>query len=173
MYSNGTSFCRLRKFFGDRPPLRIRAEAITAYQRVRRETGISGRTLNMEIGVLRRIMKRAKVWSVVAEDVKMDRENTGAIARVLTAEQKKTLFETAASKDEWIVVYCAAVLAVSTTCRGVELKHLRWRDVDLFERTIAIRRNKTQAGHRTIPLNGDAIGSLAQLRRRSLRLPRL
>lgn len=34
-------------------------------------------------------MKRAKVWSVVAEDVKMDRENTGAIARVLTAEQKK------------------------------------------------------------------------------------
>jgi len=127
----------------------------------------------MEIGVLRRIMKRAKVWSVVAEDVKMDRENTGAIARVLTAEQKKTLFETAASKDEWIVVYCAAVLAVSTTCRGVELKHLRWRDVDLFERTIAIRRNKTQAGHRTIPLNGDAIGSLAQLRRRSLRLPRL
>jgi integrase len=157
----------LRKFFGERPPLRIRADEIAAYQRNRRETGISGRTLNMEVGVLRRIMKRARVWTVVAEDVKMDRENTGAIGRVLTAEQKKTLFETAATKDEWMVVYCAAVLAVSTTCRGVELKNLRWRDLDLFERTIAIRRSKTKAGHRTIPLNGDAIGALAQLRRRA------
>src|SRR5580693_6483898 len=41
----------LRKFFGERPPLRVRAEEIAAYQRTRRETGISGRTLNMEIGV--------------------------------------------------------------------------------------------------------------------------
>src|SRR5258706_6585644 len=112
-------------------------------------------------------MKRAKVWSVVAEDARMAGENTGETARVLTAKQKKRLFGTAASKDEWMVGYCAAVLAVSTTCRGVELKHLRGRDVDLFERTIAIRRSKNQAGHRTIPLNGDAIGALAQLRRRA------
>jgi len=75
----------------------------------------------------------------VAEDVKMDRENTGVIGRVLTTEDKKTLFKTAATKDEWLVVYCAAVLAVSTTCRGIELKHLRWSDVDLFDRTMTIR----------------------------------
>jgi len=105
----------------------------------------------MEIGVLRRIMKRAKTWSIAAEDVKLDRENTGDIAKVLTREEKLTLFETAAMKEEWLVVYCAAVLAVSTTCRGIELKHLRWRDVDLFERCMVIRRSKTQAGHRNIP----------------------
>ena len=157
----------LRRFFGERPPLRIRAEDVAAYQRTRRSTGISGRTLNMEIGVLRRIMKRARVWSVVAEDVKMDRENTGAIGRVLTAEQKKILFATAATKDEWLVVYCAAVLAVSTTCRGVELKHLRWKDVDFFDRVMMIRRSKTQAGHRTIPLNSDAVAALVRLRRRA------
>jgi integrase len=157
----------LRKFFGDRPPLRIRAEDITAYQRGRRETGIAGRTLNMEIAVLRRVMKQAKVWGIVAEDVKLDRENTCPIAKVLTAEQKKLLFDTAASEDGWLVVYCAAVLAVNTTSRGIELKHLRWRDVDLFERVIVIRRSKTQAGHRIIPLNGDAVAALARLRQRA------
>jgi integrase len=121
----------------------------------------------MEIAVLRRMMKRAKVWSVVAEDVKMDRENTHVIGRVLTTEDKKTLFKTAATKDEWVVVYCAAVLAVSTTCRGIELKHLRWRDVDLFSRTMMIRRSKTQAGHRTIPLNADALTALGRLRKQA------
>jgi integrase len=157
----------LRKFFGERPLLHIKAEDISAYQRSRRNDGISGRTLNMEIGVLRRIMKRAKIWGIVAEDVKMDRENAGSIAKVLTAEQKKKLFETAATKDEWLVVYCGAVLAVNTTCRGIELKHLRWRDVDLFKRSIAIRRSKTQAGHREIPLNTDSMAALARLRQRA------
>jgi integrase len=86
---------------------------------------------------------------------------------VLAVEQKKLLFETAASNDGWMVAYCAAVLAVSTTCRGIELKHLRWRDVDLFERGILIRRSKTRAGHRSIPLNDDAMAALAQLRKRA------
>jgi integrase len=157
----------LRKWFEDRPVIRIKAEDVSAYQRQRRTTGISGRTLNMEIGVLRRIMKRGKIWSVVAEDVKMDREHPGAIAKVLTVEQKKRLFETAAMKDEWAVAYCAAVLAVTTTCRGIELKHLQWADVDLFERTVVIRRSKTQAGHRTIPLNTDGLAALARLRQRA------
>lgn len=157
----------LRKFFGERVLLRIRAEDISTYQRQRRTTGISGRTLNMEVGVLRRIMKRGKAWSVVAEDVQMDRENQGNIGKVLTTQEKKILFTTAGTKEEWMVVYCAAVLAVSTTCRGVELKNLRWRDVDLFARSITIRRSKTQAGHRTIPVNADAVSALGHLRQRA------
>ena len=64
----------LRKFLGEKVVMRIRAEEVAAYQRERRRTGISGRTLNMEIGVLRQIMKRGKVWSIVSEDVKLDRE---------------------------------------------------------------------------------------------------
>jgi integrase len=140
---------------------------IAAYQRYRRETGISGRTLNMEIGVLRQLMKRAKAWSRVAEDVKRDKENTRSVGRVLTAKQKRFLFDTAASKDEWLVAYCAAVLAVNTTCRGIELKHLRWHDVELFDRAIIIRRSKTEAGHRTIPLNNDAMAALSRLRQRA------
>jgi len=163
----GNLLTPLRKFFGERVLLRIRAEDIAGYQRMRRATGISGRTLNMEIAVLRAMMKRAKVWSIVAEDVKLDRENTHVIGRVLNKEDKETLFKTAATKEEWLVVYCAAVLAVSTTCRGIELKHLRWSDVDLFARTMMIRRSKTQSGHRTIPLNPDALAAFGRLRKQA------
>ena len=157
----------LRRFFGDKPLLRVTAEDIASYQRHRRLTGISGRTLNLEIALLRRMMKRAKVWSIVAEDVLLDRETTRSIAKVLTEEQKRLLFETAASKPGWWVAYCAAVLAVNTTCRGIELRHLRWQDIDLFERTMMIRRSKTEAGHRNIPLNREAGEILRQLYARS------
>jgi hypothetical protein len=37
----------------------------------------------------------------------------------------------------------------------------------LFDCSIVIRRSKTQAGHRAIPLNTDAVAALAQLRRRA------
>src|SRR5205814_6663277 len=90
-------------------------------------------------------------------------ECQGAVGRVLPANLKRKLFEVAASKPEWLVAYCAAVLAVSTTCRGVEIKNLRWQDVDLFNRVASIRRSKTAAGHRTIPLNGDAMAALSRL----------
>ncbi len=153
----------LRRYFGDQLLVRIKAEDVAAYQRMRRSTGISGRTLNMEIGVLRRIMRRGRTWSIIAEDVKMDREIKGAVGKALRREDIERLFRTAATRDEWLVVYCAAVLAVRTTCRGIELKHLRWQDVDLFQRVITIRRSKTQAGHRAIPLNTDAMAALGQL----------
>jgi integrase len=56
--------------FGESPLLRVKAEHISAYQRSRLAQGISGRTINMEVGVLRRMLKRAKVWAAVDEDVK-------------------------------------------------------------------------------------------------------
>jgi integrase len=153
----------LRRFFGERPLLRIKADDIAAFQKLRIDAGVSGRTVNMETGVMRRLMKRARVWNSVAEDVKAFSERGRPIARVLTADQKKKLFETAASKQDWVVAHCAAVLAVSTTCRGVELKNLRWQDVDLFGLVVSIKRSKTEAGLRTLPLNSDAAAALARL----------
>lgn len=156
----------LGRFFKDKPLMRLNASDIGAYQRERLGQ-VAGRTVNMEISVLRQMMKRAKVWSVVAEDVKMLREGDQQIARVLTKEQKAHLFRVAGTSERWMVAQCAAVLAASTTCRGVELKNLRWSDVDLFEREMRINRSKTAAGRRTIPLNSDALGSLSRLRDRA------
>ena len=155
------------KHFGEKPLLRFKAEDVSGYQKARLDAGISGRTVNMETGILRRMMKRAKVWNAISEDVKALPEDRGAVAKVLPPDLKRKLFETAASRPEWMVAHCAAVLAVSTTCRGVEIKNLRWQDVDLFSRVATIRRSKTAAGHRTIPLNGDAMAALARLLERA------
>ena len=173
----------LMKHLGEKPLLRFKAEDVSGYQKARLDAGISGRTINMETGVLRRMLKRANVWNAISEDVKALPEEHGTVAKVLPPDLKRKLFETAASRPEWMVGHCAAVLAVSTTCRGVEIKNLRWQDVDFFGRVATIRRSKTAAGHRTIPLNGDAMAALARLleragapwqqRARALRFPRL
>ena len=162
----------MRAFFGDKPLLRITAADIVAYQRARidgsirlknRAKGVANRTVNMELTVLRQLLRRAKVWSALSEDVAMLPEGHEIKGKVLTKEGKELLFRVAGSKDLWMVAHCAAVLAVSTTCRGVELKNLRWKDVDLFDRKISIRRSKRETGHRTIPLNAEATNALGRL----------
>lgn len=93
-------------------------------------------------------------------------------ARVLTPEEKDLLLKLSASRPDWQVARCAAVLALNTTMRGCELKGLRWKDVDLFEKSLAIQRQstKTDAGARVIPLNRGAVLALAELRDRCEKL---
>src|SRR5262245_36484423 len=93
-------------------------------------------------------------------------------ARVLNPEEKAHLLEMARSKPEWQIAYCAAVLALNTTCRSCELRGLRWNAVDWKGMTITIRRSstKTNAGARIIPLNADALVTLMELRDRAEKL---
>ena len=47
------------------------------------------------------------------------------------------------------------------------MKGLQWSDVDLFARTLTIRKSKTAAGERVIPLTDVASSALARLRTRA------
>jgi integrase len=153
----------LAKFFGDKPLLRVKAEDITAYHKARQAKGVSGRTINIETGILRRMLKKAKRWNALAEDVERFPEHQREVGRALPVEQKKQLFQVAGSNPDWMVAHCAAVLAASMTCRSVELKHLRCQHLDLFKQVLSIRRSKKESGHRTLPLNSDAVAALARL----------
>lgn len=164
----------MRAYFGDTPLFRIKAADVAAYQKKRRSTvpagrtvTVSGRAVNAEVGVLRRVMKRGKCWTAIAEDVTKERESGSVVGKVLSEAHKRLLFATATLKPGWLVAHCAAVLAASTTMRGVELKGLRWQNVDLFARTLSVLRSKTESGHRTLPLNDDALAALARLRERA------
>ena len=156
----------LKKYFGSRPVRRTTADEIAAYQQARAEQGISGRTINMEIGVVQRMLKKAKRWTLLSEDVTRYPE-ASHIGRALTVEEKKCLFLTAGQKPSWMVAYCGATLAVSTTCRGVELKNLKWENVNLFGKDLTIQRSKNDVGRRKIPLNDDAMEALVRLRKRA------
>ena len=158
----------LRLYFGTTLIRRISAEGVLAYIRERKGNGISNTTVNMELGILRRILKRAKRWYLLADDCKPLPERRD-IGRALTHDQKFGLLKVAASKPEWQLARLAAVLALNTTMRGCEIRGLRWHDVDFLEQTVTIRRNetKTDAGHRLIPLNASAWGAMLELRERA------
>ncbi len=51
--------------------------------------------------------------------------------------------------------------------RSCEIRGLRWRDVDLLDKMLTIRKSKTEAGERVIPLNANAMGAILELRERA------
>lgn len=157
---------QLRAHFKDKPLRTITVKQITEYRTWRAAQNVGAATLNAELGILRRILKRAKLWARVSEDIKPLKEPS-TIGRALTEEDKQKLLRTAALKPEWETAYLAAILCLNTTARGCELKGLQWSDIDLFSRTITIRKTKTAAGERVIPLTGVAASALARLRTRA------
>jgi integrase len=82
-------------------------------------------------------------------------------------EDKLRLLSTAGSNPDWENARLAMTLALCTTMRGVEIKHLRWRDVDFLRQSLTIRRSKTEAGLRSIPMNEDAYSAVLELRERA------
>ena len=171
---------QLRGYFGQEPLKRITAKRITEYrawrasqtkevkagETVRQVPCVGPATLNAELGILRRILKRAKLWARVADDIRPLREPS-SIGRALTEDDKQRLLKTAVMRPEWETAYLAAILCLNTTARGCELKGLQWSDIDLFQRTITIRKTKTAAGERMIPLTSVAASALARLRTRA------
>jgi len=157
---------QLRAYFKEQPLKAITAKRITDYRTWRAAQNVGPATLNAELGILRRIPKRAKLWARVADDIWPLRE-PNTIGRALTEEDKQRLLKTAAMRPEWETAYLAAILCLNTTARGCELKGLQWSDIDLFGRTVTIRKTKTAAGERMVPLTSVATSALARLRARA------
>jgi len=94
---------------------------------MRLAAGLSGKTINVDIGVLRLLMKRAKCWNIVADDVKMFPKRACIVGKVLTPDQKAHLFRVAGAKSEWLVVHCASRCIDDLPRRGVEEPSLEER----------------------------------------------
>jgi integrase len=122
---------------------------------------VDNRTVNMNVGALRQVMKRFKQWRRLEDDVKMLTESGGEpIGRVLTTEEQRKLFKTAEANPEWEHVYCAAILAANTSMRGIEVKHVRRKDFDAEKRVVHIRASKNETSKRVIPLNDSAFDAV-------------
>jgi len=153
----------VQRHFGDVPFSAITAQAIANFQRSRHEAGIANRTINMDVGVLSRVLKSCGRWRPLADHVHNLPERQHPVGRALTGEERQRLFDAAASNPEWEHVYCAAVVAANTSMRPVEVKHLRRRDVDLVKKLLHVRRSKNESSHRVIPLNGSALKAAARM----------
>jgi integrase len=154
------------RFFGAVPLHKITTDQLQAYREQRAAKGLSHAFINMEMGAIRRILKRAKRWHIVGEELRPLKEKR-QVGRALTDEEKSRLLKLAATNPDWQTVRWASILALNTTMRGCELKNLLWRDVSLLDRTLTIRHSKTEAGERVIPLNEEAIQVVQELLKRA------
>jgi integrase len=156
----------LRSFFESKRLNQITGDDIRAFQAHRIGQGKKPKTVNLEVGLLLRLLKRAKLRHFVADDVRLltvVREPR----QMLTAVEKQRVFETASTKPEWQTAYCAALLTANTSMRPKELRRLLWCDLDPLGRLITVRRSKTEAGTRVIPLNEEAWSAIAAMKRRA------
>jgi integrase len=80
------------------------------------------------------------------------------------------LIQTARLKPEWQIARLAMTLALNTTMRACEIRTLRWQDIDPKERVITVRKSKTEAGQRLIPLNRSAWRAILELGERTEKL---
>ena len=160
---------RINRKLGTVPVHRITVADVTAYIRKRKSDGISNATVNRELDIIRGVLKKAKRWHLFADEIK-PLPLRQSVGRALAPDEKLRLLKVAASREDWKTAYYAAVLALNTTMRGCEIKGLRWRDVDLMDRAITVRRSKTEAGERVIPLNADAYSVILSLYRRARKL---
>jgi len=157
---------RAKQYFHGKRLRSITAEDVLRYRQFRATAGVGAAIINMEVGVIRRMLKRAKRWSQIADDIRPLKEPR-SIGQALSYEQKVRLLHAADSNPEWQNARLAMTLALCTTMRGVEIKNLHWRDVDLLRRSFTVRRSKTDAGLRSIPMNDDAYDAVLELWERS------
>jgi len=84
------SLNHLLPVFGKKLLCDVDGRDIAKYQRARLAESASNRSVNIEVGLLRGIMRRAGLWARVATDVSMLRERDDA-GRALTTEEESTL----------------------------------------------------------------------------------
>jgi len=149
----------LRPTFGKSLITDIDGNDISRYQQQRLEEKASPKTVNLEIGTLRAILRRNRLWAEIQPDVRMlaTREDIGRA--VSPEEESKLLAECGQSRSRSLLP--AVTLALNTCMRYSEIRLLQWNGVDFDARTITVGKSKTDFGTgRVIPLNPRAAAVL-------------
>jgi site-specific recombinase XerD len=156
------AFKQVKRHLGDTRLGSITLATLADYTQKRKAEGIGNRTINIEVGVLRRMLKKHKLWSRLAEDYKRLPEPKN-IGRALTPEQEEKLFTVARSRPESKVAFLVALITANTTAGGVELRNVRIGDIDLEAKTLSVRVGKNRFRVRILPLNQTAMWAVEQL----------
>src|SRR5215470_3196810 len=88
----------LLPFFGPKLLCDIIPQHITDYQRIRLQSGAQGRTVNIEIALLRQVLKAGDLWQPLIGKVNMLRERHD-VAKALTPEQESALLAATVRAD--------------------------------------------------------------------------
>jgi integrase len=137
----------------------IEAKHIVRYQQNRLAEKASPKTINLEIGTLRAILRHYRLWANIQQLVTM-LPVADDIGRALTVEEERYLLDACAkSRSRSLLPF--AVLAIETGARYGVLRTLQWKRVDFSNQCLQFGKDKTVSGTgRFVPLSPRAMASL-------------
>jgi integrase len=149
----------LNPFFGKMLLTDVRGEDVSRYQAVRLEAGAAPKTVNLEVGTLRAVLRKNRLWFAIQPDVKMLRVREDVGRAISHVEEAALLEACRASRSRSL--FPAVLLALNTCMRYSEIRLLRWEQIDLKSCTLTVGLSKTESGTgRFLPLNDRAIAIL-------------
>ena len=149
----------LKKAFRDRLVCDIDNEDVRVYQRARLADGLTGRSVNYEVGTLRQILKSYGLWGPIVDRVRALKENQDIGKAVSRDDEEKLIV--AAQESRSPALLPLLITSVDTGLRSAELKALRRSDLILkienesvVSGKLIVPRSKTPAGAgRVVPLS--------------------
>jgi integrase len=127
-------------------------DQIREYIRSRQREKVSGRTINMELGELSRVVGRT--WRELWPKIKKLEERRD-IGKALSITEQRALLTSLTYSPSQILRTLVPILLL-TGMRSGEAMSLTWNQVDLIEWKITVGRAKTSSGSgRIIPINKD------------------
>jgi len=153
---------RLRPLFGKRLLVDITAADIKEYKRTRLNPSISRRYVNMDLELIRAVLRRNGQWERIRPDFSFYRLNEEFGFELPEDDETKLLDECAKSISRGLHV--AVTLALCTGMRRGEIKYLRWNQIFLEgEAYLIVGVSKTHTGrNRRVPLNAWAVNVLRE-----------
>ena len=133
-------------------------QRVHEYVRQRQADGVSGRTINMEIGELSRAIGRT--WRELWPRLKRLEERKD-VGRALSADEQQALLD-GLKKRRTPHIGTLVPLLLLTGMRVGEALSLAWAQVDLMDKALRVGRAKSSNGTgRVIPINDDLAPILA------------
>ena len=149
----------LRPHFEKRLVTDIQAKDVSRYQQARLAEKASPKTINLEVGTLRAILRRHRIWAEIQQDVRM-LPTIDDVGHALSAEEESALLS-ACLQSRSRALYRVVMLALNTGMRYSEIRLLQWRQVDFSTKVLTVGKSKTQTGTgRAIPLNARILSVL-------------
>jgi len=137
----------------------IQAKDVSRYQHARLAEKASPKTINLEVGTLRSILRRNRVWGEIQQDVRM-LPTLDDVGHAITPDEEGALLS-ACVKSRSRCLYPAVMVALNTGMRYSEIRLLQWKQVDFTAKLLTVGKSKTQTGTgRVIPLNSRILSVL-------------
>jgi integrase len=123
-----------------------------AYTEYRLGQGAAAATVNHELGLVRGILRRHRLWEAIRQDVRLLPVNE-AHGYALTTDEESLLLQKCLDST-FPYIYPIVVMALSTGMRREEIQLLHWSNLNFDRKTVTVGKSKTSNGTgRVIHLN--------------------